>query len=281
MLELYHFNDSVCAQKVRVVLAEKHLDWVPHHVDLMKLENLDPAYLKLNPNGVVPTLVHDGAVVIESSEIIEYLDEHFPDPPLRPADPGSLERMRGWIRLEDDTGLLAVGAHTMQRFIKPHMERLPAQAIDAYETDHPMKERGAAHALVARGGDVPQFVLDQAAADLEAAIARMEEDLATGPWLAGGTYSLAAPRHGRLLGRRAAPPHGGLVDAHPGAPQLPRGDPGLSELRRDPTPQLSSESAFSGCSRHGTGDRDSRARVSRRGRRDTGDAVTWLPRRSP
>jgi glutathione S-transferase len=92
MLELYHFNDSVCAQKVRVVLAEKHLDWVPHHVDLMKLENLDPAYLKLNPNGVVPTLVHDGAVVIESSEIIEYLDEHFPDPPLRPADPGSLGR---------------------------------------------------------------------------------------------------------------------------------------------------------------------------------------------
>jgi glutathione S-transferase len=191
VLELYHFNDSVCAQKVRVVLAEKHLDWVPHHVDLMKLENLDPAYLKLNPNGVVPTLVHDGAVVIESSEIIEYLDEHFPDPPLRPADPGSLERMREWIRLEDDTGLLAVGAHTMQKFIKPHMERLPAQAIDAYETDHPMKERGAVHALVARGGDVPQFVLDEAAADLEAAIARMEEDLATGPWLAAGTYSLA------------------------------------------------------------------------------------------
>jgi len=99
--------------------------------------------------------------------------------------------MREWIRLEDDTGLLAVGAHTMQKFIKPHMERLPAQAIDAYETDHPMKERGAAHALVARGGDVPQFVLDEAAADLEAAIARMEEDLATGPWLAGESYSLA------------------------------------------------------------------------------------------
>jgi glutathione S-transferase len=191
LLELYHFNDSVCAQKVRVVLAEKGLDWVPHHVDLMKLENLDPAYLKLNPNGVVPTLVHDGEAVIESSEIIEYLDERFPDPPLRPADPGSLARMREWIRLEDDTGLLAVGTYTMQKFIKPHMQRLPARAIDAYETDHPMKERGAAHAFVARGGDVPQSLLDEAAADLEAAIARMEEDLATGPWLAGESYSLA------------------------------------------------------------------------------------------
>ena len=71
------------------------------------------------------------------------------------------------------------------------MERLPARAIDAYATDHPMKERGAAHALVARGGDVPQSVLDKAAADLEAAIARMEEDLAKGPWLAGESYSLA------------------------------------------------------------------------------------------
>lgn len=191
MLELYHYNDSVCAQKVRVVLAEKGLEWVPHHVDLMKLENLDPAYLKLNPNGVVPTLMHDGEVVIESSDIIEYLDERFPHPPLRPADPDSLERMREWIRLEDDTALLAVGAHTLQKFIKPHMERLPPEAIDAYESDHPLEERGAAHALVARGGDVPQFVLDEAAANLEAAIARMEEDLATGLWLAGETYSLA------------------------------------------------------------------------------------------
>ena len=96
--ELYNAPQSTCSQKVRMTLAEKGfpergVDWVDHHVDLGKFEQLDPEYLKLNPNGVVPTLVHDGAVLIESSAIVEYLDEVLPEPPLaalyrRGADPG-------------------------------------------------------------------------------------------------------------------------------------------------------------------------------------------------
>ena len=191
MLELYHFNDSVCAQKVRVVLAEKGLEWVPHHVDLMKLENLEPSYLELNPQGVVPTLVHDGHVVTESTDIIEYLDDHFPEPPLRPSGAESLRRMRDWIALEDETGLGAVGMHTLQRYIKPHMERLAPEELDAYEANHPVAARGAIHAVIGRGGDIPQSALDKAASDLGAAIEAMERDLALGDWLAGSDYSLA------------------------------------------------------------------------------------------
>jgi glutathione S-transferase len=191
MLELYHYNDSVCAQKVRVCLAEKGLDWVPHHVDLMKLENLAPDYLKLNPKGVVPTLVHDGKVVCESSDIIEYLDEQFPEPRLRPTDPDALARMRAFIQLQDDTALIAVGLQTMQRYIKPHMERLSEAELAAYAANHPMPERGGIHAHVGRGGDVPQEALDKAAADLEEAVARMEAALAGGAWLVGDLYTLA------------------------------------------------------------------------------------------
>jgi glutathione S-transferase len=191
MLELYHFNDSVCAQKVRVVLAEKGLEWVPHHVDLMKLENLKPSYLELNPQGVVPTLVHDGHVVTESTDIIEYLDDHFSEPPLRPSGAEPLRRMRDWIALEDGTGLGAVGMHTLQRYIKPHMERLAPEELDAYEANHPVAGRGAIHALIGRGGDIPQSALDKAASNLGAAIEAMERDLALGDWLAGSDYSLA------------------------------------------------------------------------------------------
>ena len=86
MLDLYHNGVSTCSQKVRMVLAEKALDFVSHLVDLIKGEQHDPAYVKLNPNHVVPTLVHDGAVLIESSLINEYLDDVFPDVPMRPAD---------------------------------------------------------------------------------------------------------------------------------------------------------------------------------------------------
>ena len=87
MLELYHSVNSVCAQKVRIALAEKGLEYREHLMTL-RGDQFDPAYMKLNPSAVVPTLVHDGRPVIESSVILYYIDEAFPNPPsLMPADP--------------------------------------------------------------------------------------------------------------------------------------------------------------------------------------------------
>jgi glutathione S-transferase len=86
MLELYHSINSVCAQKVRVALAEKGLEYKSHLMTL-RGDQFDPQYMKLNPNGVVPTLVHDGRPVIESAVILYYIDEVFAKPPLMPADP--------------------------------------------------------------------------------------------------------------------------------------------------------------------------------------------------
>jgi glutathione S-transferase len=92
MLELHHNNISVCAQKVRIVLAEKNLPWTGRHVSLAKGEQLTPEFKKLNPRGVVPVLVHDGSTIVESSVICSYLDDVFPDPPLSPGHPWSARR---------------------------------------------------------------------------------------------------------------------------------------------------------------------------------------------
>ena len=100
-LHLFHYGLSNCSQKVRIVLAEKGLAWTSHYVDLDKGEHATDGYLRINPNGVVPTLVHDGTIVIESSDVMEYLDEHFPDPPLRPADERERGRMRQWIARQE------------------------------------------------------------------------------------------------------------------------------------------------------------------------------------
>lgn len=97
MLTLYHGETSTCSKRVRITLAEKGVEWESRHINLAKRENLDPEYLKLNPNGVVPTLVHDGRVLIESIFIIQYLDEIFPDPPLAPADAFGRAQMRIWM----------------------------------------------------------------------------------------------------------------------------------------------------------------------------------------
>ncbi len=75
MLELYTHPQSPCVQKVRIVLAEKGLDWSKHHVSLPDKENLRPEYLKLNPLGVVPTLVDNGQPIIESSIISRMLTQ--------------------------------------------------------------------------------------------------------------------------------------------------------------------------------------------------------------
>ena len=96
MLELYHNNISVCAQKVRIVLAEKDVPWTNHHLSLARGEHLTPEFKALNPRGVVPVLVHDGNTIVESSVICAYLDEVFPNPSLSPTNPVERATMRLW-----------------------------------------------------------------------------------------------------------------------------------------------------------------------------------------
>ncbi|HVA15599.1 MAG TPA: glutathione S-transferase N-terminal domain-containing protein, partial [Stellaceae bacterium] len=77
-LVLYNYWSSVCSQKVRLCLAEKHLAFENQDINLFEFDQWDPAYTKLNPKGVVPTLVHDGRAIIESNVIIEYLEDVYP-----------------------------------------------------------------------------------------------------------------------------------------------------------------------------------------------------------
>lgn len=97
MLTLYHGNSSVCSSKVRIGLAEKGIDWESHPINLAKGEQNNPDYLKLNPNGVVPTLVDGDLVVVESSVILEYVDELSPTNPLMPAAMAAKTKARIWL----------------------------------------------------------------------------------------------------------------------------------------------------------------------------------------
>ena len=102
-VHLFHFHGSSCSQKTRIVLNLKGVDWESHPVDLPKNENLTDWYLGINPRGLVPTLVIDGNVHIESNDIIGLLDQRFEDPPLVPE--GRQSEMADMLRLEDDLHL--------------------------------------------------------------------------------------------------------------------------------------------------------------------------------
>jgi glutathione S-transferase len=124
MLELYHNDMSTCAQKVRIVLAEKGLSWESRHLDLRAGDQQKPEYLKLNPKGVVPTLVHDGKAVRESTVIMEYLDDEYPNPSLRPHDSHGRAQMRLWTKRLDDghhdiaTATLSMGIAFRFQYLK-------------------------------------------------------------------------------------------------------------------------------------------------------------------
>ena len=191
MLELYHNNISVCAQKVRVVLAEKGLDWVGHHLDLIAGDHTAPDYLAINPKGLVPTLVDDGKVVMESTVICEYLDDAFPDPPLRPADPYSRSLMRRWAKLPDDGIHVACGSLSFAGIFAHQLRSgFDAAGLERRLDNMPDPARAARQRqIMANGFDVP-FVRDAIMAHVRM-LGDMEAGLDLGPWLAGAAYSLA------------------------------------------------------------------------------------------
>lgn len=190
MIELYTHPMSPCAQKVRIVLSEKHLDWTAHHIELAEKENLQPAYLKLNPLGVVPTLVDDGVPVIESSIICEYLDDRFPQVPLKPADAYLRSQMRFWMKHVDTKLHPSCGALQWPIVMRPAMmakTEHERQQLLARIPEKPRRERQKR--LVEMGLEAPD-VLDSVRI-YRKTILDMEAALEQHPWVAGDQFSLA------------------------------------------------------------------------------------------
>src|SRR6185369_12587006 len=99
-LILYDYAGSPCARRCRITLREKGLAWDTQTIDLSRLQQRDPDYLAINPNGFVPTLAHGERVIFESNVITEYLDDAFPETPLYPDDPWELAQVKMWQSAE-------------------------------------------------------------------------------------------------------------------------------------------------------------------------------------
>src|SRR5271155_783267 len=125
--KLYNAPQSTCSQRVRFVLNAKKLDFVEVKLDLLAGDQLKPEYLALNPNGVVPTLDHDGAIVIDSSVIIEYLDEVAPEPlDFTPHDPVQRAKMRSLMHFMDEMPAPAVRVPTFNLAFLPRFAPMSA-----------------------------------------------------------------------------------------------------------------------------------------------------------
>ena len=129
-LHLFHHPMSSCSQKTRIFLRLKGISWHSHPINLIKKEQLTPYYMGINPRGLIPSLVHDGKVIIESNDILQYLEAEFPEPSLIPTD--SLTQLSALLNEEDDLHL-DIRTLTMRFVFPKFMVKRPERDIAVYE----------------------------------------------------------------------------------------------------------------------------------------------------
>jgi ganglioside-induced differentiation-associated protein 1 len=193
---LLHAPPSLYSQIARLVLAEKRVEYraklrLPGPPSF---DTYTPEYLRLNPQGTVPTLIHGETVIPDSREILPYVDEHFAGPALQPSDADERRRMEHFIerlyrvsfRTLSYAQLVVVGARANAarvRALRRRIERDPASAslyADKLRDIERFQAEAADEAYVAA-----------TRADLDDALDELDAGLSERPFVAGASYSLA------------------------------------------------------------------------------------------
>ncbi|CAN5301085.1 glutathione S-transferase family protein [soil metagenome] len=188
MLILHHMAASLYSQRVRLVLAEKDLTWQSALVAPAMFR--DPAYLGLNPAGVVPTLEHDGHVFVESRIICEYLEDAFPWTPMIPANARDRYTVRRWAKICDDDLYMAVFVLTFMTWMRGrYLDLSPEARVSALPGLADPVKRRVAQDLVDRGWD--SHIIPIALGHVVRTIDRLDEALEELRWLGGEHYSFA------------------------------------------------------------------------------------------
>ncbi len=253
---LFAFPPSHCSQKVRLALAEKRVAYTNRFVDIeMRFQNFEPEYLRLNPRGVVPTLLHGDRVVTDSAKIIRYIDDAFDGPSLSPQSEIERKRMEEWIDLQDRLQIRELTFGNMKGAMgfmlrkvsmpmrKRKLLRLRSENPDLAEIyDFKIEDLRQWRTSIAS----PQEIAE-ARDEMSVALGRVEVRLGESPYLAGESYSLADLAWTCIFARLKML---GLADSFWGPERLPRIRAYYERLRsrpsfdkagvweRAPTPQI-------------------------------------------
>jgi glutathione S-transferase len=188
--KLYNAPQSTCSQRVRFVFNGKKIPFDEVKLNLLEGDQLKRAYLKLNPNGVVPTLDHDGQIIVDSNVINEYLDEVVPAVSFTPQDPVKRARMRALMHFIDEMPAAAVRVPTFNLAFLPSFQKMSREAFVAMAESKPLRREF----MLAMGQTgFPKAEMDGALARLRRSYERMDAEIEAsgGPWLLGQAITLA------------------------------------------------------------------------------------------
>ncbi len=190
MLTLYHWEPNANSGKPMLALAEKGVAYESRYTDLLNFDQHKPEYLRINPDGTIPTLVHDDRVLTESTPMMEYVDEAFPGPPLRPSDPKARWRMRWWMRFFDAYFGPSLSMIGWSIFVGPAVRSRDRAELEAAIERIPLESRRVAW----RKAMFNEFGAEELAESrrrVAFATDALERHLAQHRWIAGDSYSLA------------------------------------------------------------------------------------------
>jgi glutathione S-transferase len=189
-LDLYHGGPGANSLKVLLVMAEKNIDYVSHRLNLVKFEQHEPAFVKINPRGQVPVLIHDGRQITESTVICEYLDALFPDrTPLRPKDEYWRAQMRIWTKFVDEYFCWCVSTLGWEAIGKRFVRDMQEAEFEEYVARVPLHEQKVKWRNARNG--FGETVLAEERRKILFSVEKLEADLSQRKWLAGDDYSLA------------------------------------------------------------------------------------------
>lgn len=189
--QLYNAPQSTCSQRVRYLLHAKGIAFEEHILDLFSGDQLKPEYLAINPNGVVPSLLHNGQAIIDSSVILEYLEDIFPEKPVyRPTDPLAIAQMRAQMRFIEEVPTPAIRVPSYNLAFLPHFQAMTEDEFLALCDSKPLRRE-----FLMRMGRTgfPDKDMDEALGRLSRGIERMAAYIqeSGGPWLSGKAISIA------------------------------------------------------------------------------------------
>jgi glutathione S-transferase/GST-like protein len=190
MLEVYTWQPNANSGKPLFCLHEKQVTFTYHYIDMGKREHFSPEFLAINRDGTIPAVVHDGFVMTESTPIMEYIDDAFDGPALRPADPFWRWRMRQVMRTMDNQIAPSLAMLASNRLAAPGFRTVDAEEKQRELAKIPLPERRAAWERLMYDSTDPADLAESSRRIL-AAIARFDALLAETPYLAGPDFSLA------------------------------------------------------------------------------------------
>jgi glutathione S-transferase len=188
-LKYYHAEPLANSLKSMVPLIEKGLPWQSIYVDLHKFEQHEAWFTAINPEGQVPVLDHDGVIITHTTVINEYLEDVFPDVPLRPRDPVGAAHMRYWNKFCDEQVMNYVSMHGWHRMVGIIARSVESGEFERLMERIPLPDQRTKW-RTARSG-FSEKDLAYASDKILYAVDKVEKQLGSTAWIAGDDYTLA------------------------------------------------------------------------------------------